>query len=167
MKRLLCGPIADPQSAKVTTGRISPPQTACGLEFESPLLRPIGWRPCPRLKTASRALYFKVDGVGHQAIQWAIFDYQRSKNFIRNTHLRPTYKPVIQGFMSPMDRWSIPPPQTVPDHVDDAAGNLALIDTRHSVCQKDLYLNLRFFIFTLVHTDLVSALVTLWMHDQL
>ena len=58
----------------------------------------------PLLKTASRALYFKVDGVGHQAIQWAIFDNQRSKNFIRNARLRLTYKPVIQGFMSPMDR---------------------------------------------------------------
>ena len=140
---------------------------ACGLEFDSPLVRPIGRRPFPILKTASRALHFKVDGVGHQAIQWAIFDSQRSKNFIRNTHLQTTYKPVIQGFMSPIDRWRIPPPQSVPDHVDDAAGNLAVIDTQHSVCQKNLHLNPRFFIFTLVQTDLVSALVTLWMNDQL
>ena len=98
----------------------------------------------PPFKTASRALYFKVDGVGHQAIQWAFFNNQRSKNSIRNAHLRQPYIPVIQGFMSPMYRWSTPPPQSVPDHVDDAAGNLAVIDTRHSVCQKDLHLDLRF-----------------------
>ena len=89
------------------------------------------------------------------------------QNYIRNTHLQTTYKPVIQGFMSPIDRWRIPPPQSFTNHVDDAAGNLAVIDTRHSVCQKDLQLKLRFFIFTPVQTDLVSVLVTLWVNDQL
>ena len=120
-----------PSVSNSSTGRISPSQTACGLEFSPPLVWSIARGTSPFYQTASRAVRYEVVGVDHQAIRRTIFGNQRSENIVKNAYLRPTYDPVTQSFMWSINIRCILPTQFVSDHVDDAVDNFAVIDTRH------------------------------------
>ena len=120
-----------PSVSNSSTGRISPSQTACGLEFSPPLVWPIARGTSSFYQTASRAVRYEVGGVDHQAIRRTIFGNQRSENIVKNAYLRPTYDPVTQSFMWSINIRCILPTQSVSDHVDDAVHNFAVIDTRH------------------------------------
>ena len=120
-----------PSVSNSSTGRISPSQTACGLEFSPPLVWPIARGTSSFYQTASRAVRYEVVGVDHQAIRRTIFGNQRSENIVKNAYLGPTYDPFTQSFMWSINIRCILPMQSVSDHVDDAVDNFAVIDTRH------------------------------------
>jgi hypothetical protein len=74
-------------------------------------------------------------GVDHQAVRRTFFLDQRRENLVEYTHAGPTYEPVIQRFMWPVDLGRIPPAQPIPDHMDDAADHFPIIHPRHTVGQ--------------------------------
>ena len=75
----------------------------------------------------------QVGRVDHQPVRWAGVRRQSREYAIEHAHPRPSYEPVVQGFMRSVDLGRVTPPQPVADDVNDAADNPTIVHTRDTV----------------------------------
>ena len=76
---------------------------------------------------------FQIGRIYHQLIGLAALRCQRRENLVEHTQAAPMDEAVVDRLGWPVLGRRIAPPQTVPDHEDDAADDPPIINPRHTM----------------------------------
>lgn len=82
-----------------------------------------------------------MSDIDHQLIRLAALRGQCRENHVEHAHAIPADEPVGDCLRRPVLRRSIAQPQAITDQEDHAADDPAIIDPRHPVRQREMWLD--------------------------
>jgi hypothetical protein len=110
-----------------------PSQTACNLEFNPPLVRPIRLRAAPFEQAGRGPMRFQMRAVDQQLIQLTALRRQAGKDLAEHAHAAPADELIIDRLGRSIVGRRIAPAQAVTDDKNDADDNSAIINPWNTI----------------------------------
>ncbi len=83
----------------------------------------------------------KMRAVDHHAVGRAALGRKVGKDSVEDTHAGPANEPVVECLVGAIDRWRIPPSQTILDHMGYPVDHSPVVHARNATRPREKWFN--------------------------